>query len=197
MENNISSKKKNPYTPWFVVIAFLAPVVAAYSFYFFGIKPPSYNNMGELISPIVDIESLALTNDNDEIIARDDITQRKWNMMVFAGANCDDVCSKVLHKIRQVNSAAAKNSYRLRRLIVHLDQVSPEFQALLDKKHPKARHAYGVRATIQSELKLNFEANNIYLIDPIGNIMMWFSADLPPKDILHDLEKLFKVSQIG
>jgi len=31
----------------------------------------------------------------------------------------------------------------------------------------------------------------------LGNIMMRFTQDQPPKDILHDLNKLFKVSQIG
>lgn len=200
MEDDNFSKqvtRKNPYTPWFVVIAFVLPVAAAYSLYFLGIAPPSYNNKGELLSPIIDIESLALTDSDDELFVREDITQQKWHMMVFAGANCDEDCNKVLHKIRQVNAAAAKNSYRLRRLIVHLDKTSAEFQALIDKEYPEARHAYGVRATIQSALKSNFEANEIYLMDPLGNIMMRFTLDQPPKDILHDLNKLFKVSQIG
>jgi hypothetical protein len=192
--------RKNPYMPWFVVIAFVAPVVAAYSLYFLGIAPPSYNNKGELLSSIIDVESLALTNSEDELLIREDITRQKWHMMVFAGANCDEDCNKVLHKIRQVNIAAAKNSYRLRRLIVHLDRTSAEFQALIDKEYPEAHHAYGVRTTIQSafkEIKPDFSANEIYLVDPLGNIMMRFTQDQPPKDILHDLNKLFKVSQIG
>jgi hypothetical protein len=40
-------------------------------------------------------------------------------------------------------------------------------------------------------------ADDIYLVDPIGNIMMRFTRDMPGKWIIHDLNKLFKVSQIG
>ena len=127
MENNSPVKQvpeRNPYTPWFVVIAFVTPVVAAYALYFLGITPPSLNNKGELLSPIVDIETFALTNDSHEVFERYDLTLHKWHMMVFAGDECDEACDKVLHKIRQINIATGKNAYRLRLLIVHLDTTN-------------------------------------------------------------------------
>jgi hypothetical protein len=41
------------------------------------------------------------------------------------------------------------------------------------------------------------DANEVYLMDPIGNIMMRFTEEMPGKWLIHDLNKLFKVSQIG
>jgi len=194
------STERNPYTPWFVVIAFVAPVIAAYSLYFLDIKPPSYNNKGELLSPIIDVESLAFTNDKNEKMTRDEVTEHKWHMMYFSGADCNEACDKVLHKIRQVNIATGKNAYRLRRLIVHLEKAGPEFQSLINEKYPDVIRVNGDSKTIKAAFEktnINLHANEIYLMDPLGNIMMRFTQEQPPKDILHDLNKLFKVSQIG
>lgn len=203
IENNSQQRppsQRNPYTPWFVVIAFVAPVVAAYGLYFFEVTPPAYNNKGELLHPVIDVESLAFTNKENEPMRRDDITQHKWHMMVFVGADCAGACNKVLYNIRQINIAAGKNSYRLRRSIVHLEEASPEFQRLIDEEYPEALQVNARRETIKSKLEQvhpDLDAYDIYLIDPLGNIMMRFTDTHSPKDILHDLKKLFKVSQIG
>ena len=37
----------------------------------------------------------------------------------------------------------------------------------------------------------------MYLVDPNGNLMMRFAADLPPAKILKDLKHLLKTSRIG
>jgi len=40
-------------------------------------------------------------------------------------------------------------------------------------------------------------AGRIYLVDPLGNLMMSYPGDAPPKSILTDLERLLKLSHIG
>ena len=65
-DTNNETVKKNPYTLWFVILAFVAPAVLAYMMYFFGdIK--SFSNHGEILNPIVDIESLQLKDEKNEI----------------------------------------------------------------------------------------------------------------------------------
>ena len=192
--------KKNPYTLWFVVASFVLPVVAAYALFFSGYTPPAYTNKGELIQPVIDIEALGLVDDNNAVPSRDDLTIHKWQMVYFAGASCDQECNDALYKIRQVNRAVGKNAYRLRRLIVHLDKPDAAFLDLIEKEFPDARRLYGepqkILAAMQT-LDPELNADDIYLVDPIGNIMMRFTRDMPGKWIIHDLNKLFKVSQIG
>ncbi|MGD2054962.1 MAG: hypothetical protein PVG45_12755 [Gammaproteobacteria bacterium] len=192
--------KKNPYTLWFVVASFVLPVVAAYALFFSGYTPPAYTNKGELIQPVIDIEALGLVDDNNAVPSRDDLTIHKWQMVYFAGASCDQECNDALYKIRQVNTAVGKNAYRLRRLIVHLDKPDAAFLDLIEKEFPDARRLYGepqkILAAMQT-LDPELNADDIYLVDPIGNIMMRFTRDMPGKWIIHDLNKLFKVSQIG
>ena len=40
-------------------------------------------------------------------------------------------------------------------------------------------------------------AHTIYVIDPLGNLMMRFDARQNPKGLLTDIEKLLKLSHIG
>ena len=200
VEQPEQSKKRNPYTPWFVVIAFVAPVVAAYALFFLGITPPAYSNKGELLDPIIDVESFALSDDSNNILGRDAITEHKWHMMYFVGSSCDDACNQTLYNMRQINIAAGKYANRLQRLLVHLEAPAEEFQALVAKEYPQARHVNANAETIAvalQEVGPQFRPNEIYIMDPLGNIMLRFTQEQSYKDILHDLKKLFKVSQIG
>ena len=193
-------KKRNPYTPWFVVVAFVAPVVAAYALFFLGITPPAYSNRGELLSPIIDVDALALSDNDNEQLGREDITEHKWHMVIFAGSSCNEACQQVLYNMRQINIAVGKNANRLQRLVVHLEPPGEEFQALLASEYPNARHANASAETIEAALQdvgAQFRSNEIYIMDPLGNIMLRFTQDQSYKDLLHDLNKLFKVSQIG
>lgn len=197
---DVQQPKKNPYTLWFVVVAFVLPVVAAYTMYFAGYTPTSFTNQGELIQPVIDVDALALVDENDARLSREDATVRKWHMVYFAGRSCDQACNDTLHKIAQVNKAVGKNAYRLRRLIIHLDAPDEAFDALLAQEYPDIRRLFADQGTVQMALQpvaAELDRNDIYLMDPIGNIMMRFTPENSFKDLLHDLHKLFKVSQIG
>jgi hypothetical protein len=40
-------------------------------------------------------------------------------------------------------------------------------------------------------------ADRIYLIDPLGNLMMSYAPDAPPKGMLQDLKRLLGLSSVG
>jgi len=194
-----AERNRNPYTLWFVVASFLAPVVLAYALFFFG-DVSSFSNKGELLDPVIDIDSLQLTDAEGQRMQRTDITSHKWQMIYFAGSACDEACNKTLYDMRQINKAVGKNAFRLRVLLVHMAPADASFLKLINSEYPAARHAYSDRPTIASALNAvrpRLDANEIYLMDPLGNIMMRFTRNQPPQDIIHDLNKLFKVSQIG
>jgi len=200
IEQAKQTPKRNPYTPWFVVIAFVAPVLAAYTLFFLGVTPPAFSNKGELLDPIVDVESFALRDGSNKTLDRDAITEHKWHMIYFVGSSCDEACNQTLYNMRQINIAVGKNANRLQRLLIHLEPPGGDFQALIAKEYPQVRHANAVSRTIAAALQdvgPQFRSNEIYIMDPLGNIMLRFTQEQTYKDLLHDLNKLFKVSQIG
>lgn len=193
--------KKNPYAVWFVVIAFIAPVALAY-FIFYFVEVTSFTNRGEIFTPVIDIESLELKNETGELIPRNDLTY-KWRIYSFVGARCDELCNKRLYDVRQVHRRLGKNAHRLIQVIVHLEKADASFTQLIKDEYPNVMNMYGEEAIItdiinqHSDNKAELRNNEIYFVDPMGNMMMRFTQDQVVDEVRFDLRKLLKASQIG
>lgn len=188
---------RNPYTIWFVVLTFVAPVVLAYALFFFG-NVDSFTNKGEILDPIVDISALKLKDENDTLIPIKTLTY-KWRLIYFVGSDCDTACNSRLYDSRQIHKSLGKDQHRVLRMIVHLQPPTEDLNKLIESDYPNALNVYGDEKVITSVLgetaKIN--ENEIYIMDPMGNIMMRFTQDQPNKDFQKDLRKLLKASQIG
>lgn len=190
-------KVRNPYTVWFVVLTFVAPVVVAYVVFFFG-NVSTFTNKGEILNPIVDISSLKLKDESNTLIAKEKLTY-KWRLISFVGSDCDEACNSRLYDVRQIHKTLGKNQHRVLRMIVHLGAPSEELKNLIETEYPKALNFFGEEKVINDALgkTANIKENEIYIMDPVGNIMMRFTQDQPNKDFQKDLGKLLKASQIG
>ena len=201
VNNPIANSKRNPYTVWFVVIAFIAPVVLAYIMFFF-VDVKSFVNHGEILNPIVHIASFKLKDENNEIIPQDDLTY-KWRLISFVGKDCDEQCESRLFDTRQIHTLLAKDQHRLMRMFVHLEPAGDSLIKLIEQTHPNVIHVNGDADTIIDALGANVREgagimnNETYIMDPMGNVMMRFTQDQPNKEFLYDLKKLLKASQIG
>jgi len=201
VNNPINGKKRNPYTIWFVVIAFIAPVALAYIMFFF-VDVKSFINHGEILNPIIHITDLKLNDENNELIPEEKLTY-KWRLITFLGKDCDLQCESRLYDTRQIHTSLGKDQHRLLRMFVHLQPAGDSLTALITEKHPEVIHVIGNQKVILDALGSNVRENigitdnETYIMDPMGNIMMRFTADQPNKDFLYDLKKLLKASQIG
>ncbi len=201
VNNAIADNKKNPYTVWFVVIAFIAPVALAYIiFYFVDVK--SFVNHGEILNPIIHIRSFELKNESGEIITEKDLTY-KWRLISFVGKNCDQRCESRLYDTRQIHTSLGKDQHRLIRMFVHLQPASDTLTKLIAETHQNVIQVNGDAEIILKALGDNIRSdaginnNETYIMDPMGNIMMRFTQEQPSKEFLYDLKKLLKASQIG
>jgi len=201
VNNPLAGKKRNPYTVWFVVLAFIAPVALAYIMFFF-VDVKSFVNHGEILNPIIHISSFELKDKNNKIIPEKELTY-KWRIISFLGKDCDQPCEKRLHDTRQIHISLGKDQHRLMRMFIHLQPASEALSRLITEIHPDVSQAYGDEDIIIKALGDNIrndagiKNNETYIMDPMGNIMMRFTQDQPNKDFLYDLKKLLKTSQIG
>jgi len=201
VNNPIAGSKRNPYTVWFVVIAFIAPVALAYIIFFF-VDVKSFVNHGEILNPIAHISSFELKNDSGEIIPAEKLTY-KWRIISFLGKNCDQQCEKRLYDTRQIHTSLGKNQHRLMRMFVHLEPANETLSKLIAETHPGVAQVNGDANVIINALGNNIRKgaaitnNETYIMDPMGNVMMRFTQEQPDKDFLYDLKKLLKASQIG
>ncbi len=201
VNNPIAAKKRNPYTVWFVVLSFIAPVALAYIMFFF-VDVQSFVNHGEILNPIIHINSFELKDENDEIIPEQELTY-KWRLISFVGKDCDQQCEARLFDTRQIHTSLGKDQHRLIRMFVHLEPAGKSLSTLIAETHPNATQVNGDAAVIINALGDNIRENvsitnnEIYIMDPMGNVMMRFTQDQPNKEFLYDLKKLLKASQIG
>ena len=198
MNDKLSNdSKKNPYTIWFVVLTFVAPVVLAYLMFFFG-NVNSFTNKGEILNPIVDITALKL-KDEKEILITEKTLRYKWRLISFVGSECDKSCRSRLYDSRQIHKSLGKNQHRVLRMIVHLDAPGSALTSLIESEYPNTLSAFGDEQVVSSALgeSAKIRENEIYIMDPRGNLMMRFTQNQPNKDFQKDLRKLLKASQIG
>jgi len=197
MNEVTSTPKRSNLTLWILLASFLIPAFLAYGYYFFGNRPGVASN-GQLITPIVDIESLNLKDPLGVTVSRDDLTP-KWRMYYFVNESCDTKCENDLYNMRQINLALGKNADRVEHVIVHLTAPHNELMKLIENEHPTAVRVYGAIENAAELIRpgANDTSQYIYLMDPHGNVMMKFSNSLDAKLILKDINKLLKISRIG
>ena len=182
-----------------LLLIFLIPSVAmglAWLMYFTGLLiPEGRTNKGELILPPAQFSELKLLQ--GETLLQLDELEGSWGLLVFGSADCvTQACQESLYKTRQVHVALGKEADRIVRLYVAPQQ--PEVSESLTEEHPNIFWLNADKASILKALNLSvWPENRFFIIDPLGNIMMGYQADQKGGDLLKDLKKLLKTSNIG
>ena len=177
----------------FLIGLFVVPVVAAYLAYF-GLRPAGHTNYGALIQVTPLQHTAGTTLDG---AALDIQTLRgKWIMVHVGPSSCDAACAQQLYLMRQTRLVQGKEQSRIERLWV-LTDVGAVDPALL-QEHPGLNVWRPAEAAFAGQFPATQSpAEHIYLVDPLGNLMLRFPAQPDPKRMLKDLKLLLKASQIG
>lgn len=183
----------------FAVIAICAsPLIASYLTYYV-IKPEGRTNYGELIDPrAYPIPSTLGTTSLDGKPAAINDFKGKWVMLQVAGADCQDACRKRLHDMRQLRLAQGKDMDRIERVWLVTDDKPVETMLMreYDGTHMLRTRSDAVTHWLPVD-DGTVPADHIYMIDPLGNLMLRFPKDADPNKMKKDIAKLLKASRIG
>ncbi len=121
-------------------------------------------------------------------------------MLIPVKAECDNACTRVLYLSRQVHIGLGKDASRIRRVILTSDSLSRRFLDLLAREHGQVaivslgRDAAAILRNVATD-----PAGDpvVFIMDPNGNIMMYYLSSQGGKPMLDDLKHLLKVSTIG
>jgi hypothetical protein len=156
-----------------VLIVCAAPLVLGTAAYLFGWSPGGASNYGELLAP--------------KPVSGFEALRGKWVLVAFDAAACDPYCEKKLYFMRQVRRAQGKEMDRVERLWVVTDGGKPRAELLAAIE--------GTRIEKNQDKGFPGKAvDHIYLVDPLGNLMMRFPRDPDPSKMLKDLQRLLKYS---
>lgn len=172
---------------------FLMPVVAAYLAYS-GWRPAGHSNYGDLIK-VTPLQRTAGTTPDGQPFDLDAL-HGKWVMVHVGPARCDAACAWQLYVMRQTRIAQGKEQDRIERLWVVTDGGTPNAQ--LTQAHP-GLHVWrpADESFVRQFPAAQDQAAHIYVVDPLGNLMLRFPAQVDYKRMMKDLRLLLKASQIG
>ena len=197
MEQN-NQQRKGRWKLFAVIAICASPLIASYLTYYV-IKPEGRTNYGALIDPraypipaALDITSL----DGKPVTLND--YKGKWVMLQVGDADCQESCRQRLHDMRQLRLAQGKDMDRIERVWLITDDKPLETVLMreYDGTHMLRAKPDALKEWLPAETG-TAPAAHIYMIDPLGNLMMRFPKDADPNKMKKDISKLLKASRIG
>ena len=161
-----------------VLLVCASPFVLAWAAWHFNWWTGAAGNYGELVAP------RPLTAPEVQAL------RGKWVFVTFDAAACDAYCERKLYFMRQVRTAQGKDQARIERLWVITDGGTPRPELL------SAIEGTRISTVVPGEFPDRL-VDHIYLVDPLGNLMMRYPRDPDPSKMLKDLQRLLKYSQVG
>jgi hypothetical protein len=116
----------------------------------------------------------------------------KWVLVTVDASACDARCERKLYLVRQVRRAQGEQAERIERLWLLTDRAKPRADVLAAIEGSRVAPADGAARALPGE-----PSAYIYLVDPLGNLMMRFPADADGSRMIRDLGRLLKYSRFG
>lgn len=208
--NELMSAASSPQTRsikpliWILIVS-LAPVVAAFLVYYNPQWRPEGNvNYGTLVSPqrpMPTASELPLTTLDGKPY---DLQQLKgqWLLVAADGGECPEACAKKLFILRNTHAMTGKNVDRLKRVWFITDDA-PVPEKVLDaykgtvmlRVKPADLQKY--LTTAQGGEGAQGLKEPIWIVDPLGNLILRYPKDPDPLKVRKDIGKLLHNSRIG
>jgi cytochrome oxidase Cu insertion factor (SCO1/SenC/PrrC family) len=145
-------------------------------------KPWGTTNRGELLNPIVSVADLHLAAGD---AGTSMLNSGQWWLVTVASDGCAADCQAAVHQLRQLHILLGRDASRVKRGLVELGDVPVD--ASLAQYPELARFSGEVDAL----------RPGIYIVDPLGNVVLRYDYPDAGKPVLQDLKQLLKVSHIG
>lgn len=180
---------------------FLVPLALSfYLYYGTSWRPAGGAQHGDLIDPARPLPAVSLTR-VDGTATGQEFLRGAWHLVYIGRGDCDPACREALVKARQVRLALDKDVSRVDRVFLYQGEAAAA--AYLAAEHPDM-----VAASLSGEAAATLleafpavpppvNAGYLYIVDPLGNLMMRYPPDATPRAILTDLERLLRLSHIG
>jgi cytochrome oxidase Cu insertion factor (SCO1/SenC/PrrC family) len=182
-----------------LALLFFAPLGLAFYLYYGHSTwhPGGRVNTGELVEPARPLPALALPLYGSGS-TEPNFLEGKWTFLQVDSGRCSEACRTRLYDTRQIRLALDRDLNRVQRVFIAGDDCC---DAQLLGQHPdlitvRLGAAAAPLLTLLPQAGAERESR-VYLIDPLGNLMMSYPKAAKPKGMLEDLKRLLRLSSIG
>lgn len=181
-----------------LALVFVLPFTIAFTLHMLDIKPGG-KSFGNLVTPIVELKIPALDDAKGGQFSAEQWNEI-WNIVMIDNASCNVACEENVDKLNRVQRSLHKEKGRVQRILILKNEFEPERINQLQEKFPQLIVLIA-KASPQQQFVEKFEKaagqGSVYLVDPLNNLMMHYSADVEPKELRHDIRRLLKNSWGG
>lgn len=178
---------------------FILPLAVAFWVYYgTDWRPVRTVNHGELIAPARPLPAARLEPAVTVAAAPAELFHGKWSLVYVGDGRCDEACRKSLYVMRQTRLSLNNEMPRVERVFLATsgccarDFLAAEYPGLL------VLDATGAGASsLLGSFPSDGRERSLFVVDPLGNLMMRYDVRQDPKGLLQDLKKLLSLSHIG
>jgi cytochrome oxidase Cu insertion factor (SCO1/SenC/PrrC family) len=184
---------------------FAAPVVFSYALYYSGWRPEEIRTHGDLVTPSRRVADVELKSLDGAAMRLTTSPPPRWSLVYFGSSECGSACERALYVMRQVIAAQGREAHRVRPVMIVTDKRAIDRLRSQLKEYPTIVPLTGSKAEI-ARLAGEFEMpeggalsglHRLYVVDPLGNLVISYPAQIDPSGISKDLKRLLRYSQIG
>jgi hypothetical protein len=174
-----------------------APVIASYLMYYV-VRPEGRKNYGTLIQPVralPEVKAQLLDGTAVPLLA----LQGQWLLVSVAGGACNEACQKHIYWTRQLREVMGRDKDRIERVWLVADDA-PVDPKLVPQVHAPLNDAQALRvprAVLEQWLPTDTGQkieDHIYVVDPYGNLMMRWPAEMDAAKAKRDIHNLLRAS---
>ncbi len=175
-----------------IATVFLGPLVLAAWMYFAGqLQPEGRTNHGALLEPIVNLPETVADSPLHAV------GDGYWVLLYANDGGCEATCRQALYTLRQSRLMLGREMDRLVRVFLHGD--TPPDTLFLAEEHEGlvALQDDTLQELLKNKKPADVAAGGYFLVDPLGNLVMYFAPDVDPSAMVEDIEHLLELSRIG
>jgi hypothetical protein len=166
-------------------------ILAAWLYYGGSLSPSGRTNHGALLDPIVNLQE-SMPNSPVAGLSGD-----RWLLVYANEGGCRANCEDALYVMRQSRLMLGNEMQRLLRVFLR-GPTAPD-RVFIEEQHP------GLAVIEDAELSQflgarrpqELSTGGFFLVDPLGNLVMYFPPEIDPGDMVDDIEHLLDLSRIG
>lgn len=169
---------------YFLFILFAVPIIFAWVAF----QHPSYwiahtTNRGILLKPMKAVSKWPLIVSSTHQAFDFHTIHQKWLMLYVSSTTCERRCQVALHNMRQTQTATGK----------YQDQIARAYVGINAPLKPSLQKAYPDMLELQMQPKESIKPG-LFLVDPQGWIILYYSDQNNDEDLYHDLMHLLQLN---
>jgi len=179
-----------------ILLVCAAPVIASY-FAYYVVRPEGRTNYGELLLPLQGVDGLAAGGPDGRPFTLAQF-RGKWVMLTVDSGACAKACEDKLYSMRQVRLTTGKDRDRVERLLLLTDAAAlpAEIAREHEGMHVARAQADAVARLFPAAAQASV-SDHIFVVDPLGNLVMRFPKAADPNRMKKDIAKMLRVSRVG